>query len=318
MKKSMLALGLLMVTSACDGSGMAEVKQPSLGGPQPVLFEKQWNAGLERNEPKLQVQKLEENIVVIRQSLLTNFESPFMYLLLGDEKALLIDTGASDVGLRKAVDGILDKWQLERNLKPLSLIVMHSHGHGDHVYGDSAFKDRPNTTIVGHSVDDVKQYFGLSDWPEGSSSIDLGGQEAVIFPAPGHHDSHLMIHPKGTQYLLTGDSVYPGRLYFRCDRIGQFKNTIDKIGRYAEANGIKWALGTHIEMKNVPGETFSPQDNKRPNEHLLELPSSIFADISAALSETFDAPVVKAYDYFVLFPHPADPRGKTPPNWCAS
>ena len=275
MKKSMLALGLMMATSACDGSEISEAKQPSLRGPKPILFEKPWNAGLERKEPKLQVQQLHDGIFVIRQSVRTNFESPFMYLLLGEERALLLDTGASEVGLRETVDGILNQWQLEKKLEPLSLTVMHSHGHGDHVYGDSAFDNRPNTTIVGHSVDDVKQYFGLNSWPDGISSIDLGKFEVELFPAPGHHDTHVILHPKGTQYLLTGDSIYPGRLYFRCDRIDQFKNTIEKINHYAGENDVKWVLGAHIEMKNAPGEAFSPQDKKRPNEHLLELPVKI-------------------------------------------
>ncbi|MEP2987883.1 MAG: hypothetical protein ABJN65_17910 [Parasphingorhabdus sp.] len=43
---------------------------------------------------------------------------------------------------------------------------------------------------------------------------------------------------------------------------------------------------------------------------------SIIGDIQAGLKDLSNELVVTKYDEFVLFPHPADPRGKKPPDWC--
>ena len=69
-------------------------------------------------------------------------------------------------------------------------------------------------------------------------------------------------------------------------------------------------------MQSTPGEAF-PQDKKsRKGEHLLELPVSNLKDFQAGLKDLLNKLVITEYDEFILLPHPADPRGKKPPNWC--
>src|SRR6187402_3193860 len=46
------------------------------------------------SEPETQVQMIDGDTFVIRQSVKTNFEAPFLYLLFGKDRALLLDTGA--------------------------------------------------------------------------------------------------------------------------------------------------------------------------------------------------------------------------------
>ncbi len=55
-----------------------------------------------------------------------------MYLLEGDDKAALIDTGMGVPGLRECVD----------NLTKKPVIVINSHGHLDHVGGNCQFESR--------------------------------------------------------------------------------------------------------------------------------------------------------------------------------
>ncbi len=69
-------------------------------------------------------------------------------------------------------------------------------------------------------------------------------------------------------------------------------------------------------MKASPGETFAQDDKSRRNEHLLELPASTLGEVRAALTPMVQHPRVTEKADFVLFPHPADPRGRTPPDWC--
>jgi hydroxyacylglutathione hydrolase len=46
------------------------------------------------NPPLWQVHAYNNNTYILRQSAVTDYEKPFLYLLFGDEKAYLFDTGS--------------------------------------------------------------------------------------------------------------------------------------------------------------------------------------------------------------------------------
>lgn len=46
-------------------------------------------------DPAFQVHSFDENIFIIRQSKCTNGEGPFLYLIIGDETAFLLDSGVA-------------------------------------------------------------------------------------------------------------------------------------------------------------------------------------------------------------------------------
>lgn len=48
----------------------------------------------EHDSPLWQVHAYNNNTYILRQSGLTDYEKPFLYLLFGDEKAYLLDTGS--------------------------------------------------------------------------------------------------------------------------------------------------------------------------------------------------------------------------------
>lgn len=304
-----LSLAAIMITAACS---------PAEDVPPPVstIFGERWNSGLEANEPPLQLQRFDENTLVIRQSLKTNFEAPFMYLLFGDDKALLIDTGAGNIDLRSFVDRQIEEHLRTTGKDTISLVVMHSHAHGDHVAGDDQFADRPDTQVIGHTPKEIATFFSINNWPEGYQPFDLGGRTVDIIPTPGHHDSHVMVFDDQTGILFSGDTIYPGRLYFRCSGIGMFKNSFDKLISYTATRNITWVMGAHIELSATPGESYGRDDLKRSNERLIELQPSVITDIRAAAGKMLQKPRVEPYEDFILFPIPANPQGKTPPDWC--
>ena len=106
-----------------------------------------------------------------------------MYLFIGQDKALLMDTGASGDSvafpLYATVRQIIDQWQVENNRK-VSLVVAHSHNHDDHFAADGQFKNKFNTTVVGLSREEVTQFFNLTDWPITEASFDLGGRSLSL------------------------------------------------------------------------------------------------------------------------------------------
>ena len=116
-------------------------------------FPEQWDDGTDPTGPGHQVHWYDDRTVIIRQALRTNFEGPFIYLLLGSERALLLDTGTGDAKLRPVVDGLLSGQRL---------IVAHTHSHGDHVAGDTQFTGKPNTTVVVLSTGEH-----IAPWPRG-------------------------------------------------------------------------------------------------------------------------------------------------------
>src|SRR5215216_4925628 len=105
-------------------------------------------------DPPLQVYAFDKDTYILRQSKCLHFEAPFLYLLFGTGKALLLDTGAGTspgrgpLPVRNVVQGIIDQWQAMHQRPDLELVVAHTHGHDDHVAGDDQFRDQPHTTLV--------------------------------------------------------------------------------------------------------------------------------------------------------------------------
>jgi len=304
---SLMALGAV---STCQTTNANEPQSQS------EIFSQAWNSGKKANESTLQVQQIDANTFAIRQSLRTSFEAPFMYLIFGEKKVLLIDTGAEGVDLRGEIDKQIENWLARTGRDSISLVVMHTHGHGDHVSGDAGFEDRPDTVVVGHTPEDVATFFSLNNWPEQTATFDLGNRKIELLPTPGHHASHVMVFDKATGVIFSGDVIYPGRLYFQCGKMQEFKSSIDRVVTFASSHDVTWLLGGHIEMKAQAGKSFNSQKPSRTSEHLLELPISMATEIQDGLNTMLDEPTVKQFDEFVLFPHPANPTGMTPPNWC--
>ncbi|MFF5076439.1 MBL fold metallo-hydrolase [Actinoplanes sp. NPDC000266] len=223
-----------------------------------------WNHGA-TGEPPLQVHAYGDDTVILRQSKTVTYEAPFLYLLFGAERALLLDTGATaDSPLRETVDRLI----AERHPEPgYGLVVAHSHPHGDHVAGDAQFSDRPSTVVVGHDAETVRDFFGTGDF-------DLGGRPLTILHSPGHHAAAITVFDPHTGFLLTGDTVLPGRLYV-FDHAA-FVSTLDLLVEFAESHPVTHVLGCHVEMRRRPrrdyaiGATYQP-DERDPQMTVAQL-----------------------------------------------
>ena len=277
------------------------------GGPRSAvahkseLFTQSWNSGLSKEEPAFQVQAIDKNTYAIRQSIHSTFEAPFLYLIFGREKALLIDTGVEGAPLRAEVDRLIDAWLATNGQRAISLVVMHSHAHGDHVGGDKSFADRPRTVVVGHSATDVASFFAIGDWPAEMAAFDLGGRVVDIVPTPGHHPSHVMVFDSTTRILFSGDTIYSGRLYFQCGRAEEYRASIDRVADFAATRQVRWLLGAHIEMKSAPGQSVQAEDRARRDEHLLELRPSVLEELQQSLLKMGKQVRVETHDDFILF-----------------
>lgn len=273
--------------------------------PKHALLFKPWINGVLRGEPQMQVQRYDDNTYVIRQSIRTNFEGPFLYLLFGSNRALLIDTGAGGLKVRPTIDRVIAEWAARHHRISIPLIVSHSHSHGDHHQGDAEFQDRPDTTVVGLYPKDVADFFKIADWPNQIVPYDLGGRVLDIIPTPGHQSAHVMIFDPKTRLLFSGDSLGPYRLYIPMNETETYRDSIDRVAAFTKDKQVSWILGAHIEMTTKPGELIPDEAPSHPDEHVLEISYSNLPELQTALHAMGDYLVQQAHRDFVIFPKPA-------------
>jgi glyoxylase-like metal-dependent hydrolase (beta-lactamase superfamily II) len=272
-----------------------------------------WIDGTSASEPQMQVQRYDADTFVIRQSVKTNFEAPFLYLLFGKDRVLLLDTGAGGLQVRPTIDGVIADWLKAHHRASIPLVVAHSHSHGDHRMGDVEFKDRPDTVVVGWTAPEVAAFFNIADWPHDIGKFDLGGRVLDVIPTPGHHPSHIMILDERTRLLLSGDALYPGRLYFPTDQFAAYRDSIDRAVAFTKARHVSHVLGAHIEMTAAPGKDFAQAAPTHPDERALELPYADLLALQAAVHRMGDTPSKDVHDDFIVFPLTPRPTPKPAP-----
>ena len=245
-------------------------------------------------DPEIQVFEFDAASHILRQNMSVHYEAPFMFVFQGERRALLIDTGATEEAqwfpLRSVVDGIIGD---------VELLVLHTHSHGDHVAADAQFRDRRRTEVIGASLDDLMAFFGLERWPEGTATVDLGGRWLDVIPSPGHDAAAMSFYDRSTGLLLTGDTVYPGRLYVR-DWDG-YVATIRRLVSFTESHDVSYVLGCHIEMTRTPGRDYKIRTTYQPDEPPLEMTVAQLNDVLHAVESIDGRPGVHVFDDFIIF-----------------
>ena len=110
---------------------------------------------------------------ILRENLCATYEAPFLYLILGSQRAMLIDTRSESEPRAMPQAQTVRARSLPQSRWPLT--VVHTHGHLDHRSpGDGQFAGDSHTEIVGVTLGDVTRHFHFSDWPNGSERIVVG------------------------------------------------------------------------------------------------------------------------------------------------
>jgi hypothetical protein len=154
--------------------------------------------------------------------------------------------------------------------------------------------------VVGTSVNSVQTFFGITNWPTQIVSYDLGGRIVDVIPIPGHETAHIAFYDRNTKLLLTGDTLYPGRLYI--SDFPTYLQSIERLVDFTSVNEVSYVLGTHIEMSAVPGEQFPIGSTFHPNEHVLQLSRDHLLELLDGLLGMQGAPHIETHDDFVIWP----------------
>lgn len=213
-------------------------------------------------------------------------EEVISYLIVGQKRALLFDTGMGISNIRKLAEG----------LTSLPLNVLNSHTHNDHVGGNWLFTsqetygmDTPFTRAdaKGSSADaqaelapgqlcgalpkhfDAKSYstrpFQIGHWLHDGDSIDLGGRVLQVIAAPGHTPDSIALRDRQNGLLFTGDTYYPGPIFlYRPEtNLDAYQATLAKL------SGMSSQLKLLLPAHNIP--VADPADLRRVLAAFLEV-----------------------------------------------
>jgi hydroxyacylglutathione hydrolase len=217
-----------------------------------------------------QIHRYNPDLYILRQTACSHAEKPFLYLLFGKDRVLLLDTGAEggERALVRAVRAVLGRWLARNHHASIPLVVGHLHSHGDHIAGDEALSRLPNTTVIPHSsVRALQESFGIRNWSTDLGRYDLGGRVLDVVATPGHDETSIAIYDRQTGLFLTGDTMYPGRIYINMADHTTFTASVDRLVTFAQTRIITHVLGTHIEQRgpyvDYPvGTTFAPNEDR--------------------------------------------------------
>jgi hydroxyacylglutathione hydrolase len=280
----------------------AQAPQPDGAGLARGVLPESWAESAAGCEGRVhfRVHEYNADLFILRQSGCTNYEKPFLYLIFGDSLALLLDSGAKGADVATSVRETVQRWAARHGGRVPRLVVAHSHGHGDHVAGDAQLSVLPATTVVGTSPEAVQQFFGLRNWPDEAGTFELGGRVLDIVPIPGHERASIAVYDRRTGILLTGDTMYPGRLYVADGEA--FRKSVQRLVDFSRGRLIAHVLGAHIEQARTPYLDYPVGTRFQPDEHALELTRGHLLELRDALAQMDPTIERRAMRDFTIWP----------------
>jgi glyoxylase-like metal-dependent hydrolase (beta-lactamase superfamily II) len=258
--------------------------------------------------PEWQVHEYNPNFIILRQSPCTDYEKPFIFLFFGKEKAMLVDTGSRNGNLTPALQLVVKNWLKRNGRASIPLIVTHTHEHEDHTWGDKELQALNDPampiTFVASEVEASKRFFGIANWPTDIGQVDLGGRVLDVIPIPGHSKVSIAFYDRNTGVLLSGDTMYPGRLYV--SDFAAFQASVERLIAFTKGKPVAHLLGNHIEETSTPFLDYPVGTMYQPNEHELAMPRGELLELDEALVAMHGTPKREALRDFSVWPSGPD------------
>lgn len=202
----------------------------------------------------------------------------YMFLVVGEEKALLIDTGYSTTHALDYVRRVTDK--------PVTVVC--THGHYDHIGGNADFdavymSDKDLNTAKEHSdyehlkrmmahygevsilyrllfsLPKIKKEIDKSisiapcsylPLPE-SGCFDLGGRKVTFIETPGHTKGSICLFDEKTKTLFPGDMLCEGIVILSFDHstsVSEYRESVVNIRDFYRKNNGKQIAASHHQL----------------------------------------------------------------------
>lgn len=143
-------------------------------------------------------------------------------LLEGKDKAMLIDSGMNCPDAKEEAGKLTDK----------PIILLNTHGDGDHTSGTAAFEEihiHP-ADFTGCGVDQRCPGVKLVELTDGQE-FNLGDRLLKIIHIPGHTAGSVAILDVKNRFLVAGDSVQKGHIFMFGDKRQPdlYEGSLDKL-----------------------------------------------------------------------------------------
>lgn len=222
-------------------------------------------------------------------------------LIVGDRRAILLDTGMGVANIREVVDRLTDR----------PIVVVNSHAHWDHIGDNHRFDEiwiheaesGYLQAGVGNAV--LRPWFGPehltgplpagvaadtisipSSTPTGFVSdgqvIELGGRTLEVMHCPGHSAGGIVLVDHAIAALFSTDVAYAGALYvYGVDDLPVYRRSLHRLA--ALAPGLKAVYPSHGDSPISPA--------------MLPLMAAAFDRILAGLEPSWTEPSRIGYDF---------------------
>jgi glyoxylase-like metal-dependent hydrolase (beta-lactamase superfamily II) len=211
-----------------------------------------------------EVFKVMDNVYAIFEPY--NWQQVISYLIIGEEKAMLFDTGMDVSPIDRVVKKLTNK--------PVFDVL--SHSHFDHVGGAHLFDEvwgmdepwanknasggatdyavmftTPESFWEGHVPEDfdlasykIENYTVTHYYKEGDI-IDLGNRQLEVVAAPGHSLDGIVLVDRANRLMWTGDVFYVGPLFAFLEEADMevYAQTASKLAEFAD--DVDYLLPTH-------------------------------------------------------------------------
>ncbi|WP_285767817.1 MBL fold metallo-hydrolase [Peribacillus sp. SI8-4] len=202
-----------------------------------------------------------------------HWEKVHSFLVIGDKRAALIDTGLGIDSIKRITD----------RLTNLPIIVLTTHVHADHIGGHGEFdriyvhRDDADWLINGIQGLSLKQirkdisrditrplpgsfdpstyrpYQGtparlLTD----GDTIDIGNRRLDVYHTPGHSPGHISILDQARGYLFTGDLLYSGTPIYAFYPSTNPEDLVNSLERIAKIQQVSKIYGSHNQLGLEP------------------------------------------------------------------
>jgi glyoxylase-like metal-dependent hydrolase (beta-lactamase superfamily II) len=250
-------------------------------------------------DPYKEVYRFRENIYGILAESADGMGDVWMYLIIGPEKAMLIDTGFGIGDLKGLCNEITGGKELT---------VVNTHGHFDHAYGNCQFErvycheyEVPSLQNQDeHIWDYLFQEDGLPIWAEfdrkdivrwkpyeiigvpDGYTFDLGqGYEIEMIFLGGHTAGHVAFLDRRARTLFCGDDFISMRVGISGPKAG------NPYGSFATVR----AFCDNLERLAMRTNEF---DSLFPGHFVVDLESSVVESMRKACQEVLAAPIANA------------------------
>ncbi len=181
---------------------------------------------------------------------ITDHWNNFVYLLIGKERAMLIDTCSGEGNLREVVESITDK----------AVMVVNTHGHFDHTGGNSCWEEAWMTKEAAvHAKEpfdaEHEKWFRSKPYPDykvnylkDGDVIELGDWSVKVLAIPAHSEGSIALLDEKNRFLFCGDEIECGQVIWFVrnhavplkEMAAMHKKNMEKLKQYLTEYDLLW------------------------------------------------------------------------------